>query len=97
VLYDIVVVLRQMGWEGADPYQYHPERGLYYHEIWPSIFCGTQPRNKADVDQLAELLGPQGSILSLQQDKDLDYWGVNLHDIQTQAHQRKLKHLRRPV
>jgi len=88
---------RQMGWESADPYQYNPERGLYYHEVWPSLFCGTQPRSKADVDSLAGLLGPKGSILSLQQDKDLEYWGVSLHDIHTQAHQRNLNYLRRPV
>ena len=76
---------RQMGWEGVDPYKYNPERGLYYHEVWPSLFCGTQPRSMEDVDSLAELLGPKGFILNLQQDKDMEHWGVSLHDIQSQV------------
>lgn len=38
-----------MNWEGAGVYEYHYERGLYYHEILPNLFCGTMPRNTSDL------------------------------------------------
>ncbi len=42
---------QKMGWdgEGTSPYEYHYERGLYYHEILPNMFCGTMPRNTSDL------------------------------------------------
>lgn len=46
-----------MGWKDADPYQYHYDRGLYYHEIVPDLLCGSQPRNVADVAELKEEVG----------------------------------------
>lgn len=46
-----------MGWKDADPYQYHYDRGLYYHEISPDLLCGSQPRNVADVAELREEVG----------------------------------------
>lgn len=41
----------QMGWE-LNPYEYHWDRGLYYHEVHPNLICGTQPRNVAEVEAL---------------------------------------------
>ena len=46
-----------MGWKDADPYQYHYDRGLYYHEIIPDLLCGSQPRNVADVAELKAEVG----------------------------------------
>lgn len=46
-----------MGWKDADPYQYHYDRGLYYHEIIPDLLCGSQPRNVADIAELKEEVG----------------------------------------
>ena len=46
-----------MGWQDADPYQYHYDRGLYYHEIIPNLLCGSQPRNVADVAELEAEVG----------------------------------------
>lgn len=86
-----------MGWEDVDPFEYHPERGLYYHGVWPALYCGTQPRTKSDVDFIAKLLEPQGSIVSLQQEKDLQYWGVNLDEIRSQAQYHSLPFLPCPV
>lgn len=86
-----------MGWDNANPFEYHPERGLYYHEVWPNLLCGTQPQTKEDIDVLASLLGPEGSILSLQQDKDLKYWGVRWHDLESQAQHHNLAYHRCPV
>ena len=37
----------------SNPFQYHPELGLYYHEVAPGLLCGTQLRTPADVERLA--------------------------------------------
>ena len=88
-----------MGWQqpDLDPYSYHPERGLYYHEVFENLICGSQPRSASDIDSLKDLLGGQGTILNLQQDKDLAYWGVNLGELCGRAEHRGLQYLRRPV
>ncbi len=36
-----------------NPFEYHPELGLYYHEVAPGLLCGTQLRSAADVERLA--------------------------------------------
>ena len=48
---------KAMGWKDADPYQYHYDRGLYYHEIVPDLLCGSQPRGVTDVAELKEDVG----------------------------------------
>ena len=67
----------RMGWDAVDanPYEYHPERGLYFHKVFSSILCGTQPQCVDDIVALRDQ-GVTG-ILSLQQPKDLEYWGVD--------------------
>ena len=45
-------VRRSMGWDHLNPYEYHPERGLYYHEVFPNLLCGSQPQTPADIEQL---------------------------------------------
>ena len=37
----------------SNPFKYHPELGLYYHEVAPGLLCGTQLRTPADVERLA--------------------------------------------
>lgn len=37
----------------SNPFQYHPELGMYYHEVAPGLLCGTQLRTPADVERLA--------------------------------------------
>lgn len=67
---------RQMGWNAdgnLNPYEYHPHRGLYYHEVHPSLYCGTQLRSTADVDHLCDGEGI-GLVLNLQENKDFQYW-----------------------
>ena len=87
----------QMGWGSCDlnPYEYHPERGLYFHLIWSgegSIICGSQPQTVEDIVALYE----QGvtSILSLQQPKDLDYWGVDGHALFAKAAELGIDYVR---
>ncbi|KXZ52979.1 hypothetical protein GPECTOR_8g350 [Gonium pectorale] len=90
---------RQMGWahlSHLDPYEYHWDRGLYYHEIVPNLLCGTQPRHAADVDALVSAEGIT-HILNLQQEKDMHYWGVKLEDIRKACARHSVTHLRRPA
>lgn len=55
-----------MGWTHLDnPFEYHFDRGLYYHYIAPDMIVGSQPRNAPDVDALAA--EGVGVILNLQQ------------------------------
>jgi hypothetical protein len=64
-----------MGWnqDGLNPYEYHPSRGLYYHEVHPALYCGTQLRSTADVDYLRDTEGID-VIVNLQENKDFHYW-----------------------
>lgn len=54
---------RQMKWSHLNPYEYHPERGLYYHEVAPKLLCGSQPQTPQDIEQLHA-----GSALSVSSD-----------------------------
>jgi len=86
----------QMGWtKDLNPFEYHPERGLYWHSIAPGLICGTQPRSASDVAQLNN----EGvtHILNLQQDKDLQYWGVNINDISRRCEELGVTLIRRPA
>ena len=41
-----------MGWENSNLYEYHPERGLYYHEVTSNLICGSQPQTREDIEHL---------------------------------------------
>lgn len=84
----------RMGWR--DPYQYHPELGLYHHEVAPGVIVGTQPRGRREVDRLIEETGAT-AILNLQEDKDAEHWGVDLGRVVRHAESRGLMHLRAPA
>uniref|UniRef100_A0A061S536 Phosphoglucan phosphatase chloroplastic-like n=1 Tax=Tetraselmis sp. GSL018 TaxID=582737 RepID=A0A061S536_9CHLO len=70
----------QMGWDHISPFEYYYDRGLYYHEVEPGVLCGSQPRNTSDAEYLASAERVT-TILNLQQDRDLEYWGVDIHSI----------------
>ena len=84
-----------MGWRasGLDPFQYHPERGLYLHEVAPSLLCGTQPRNADEVAALREEHGVT-HIVCLQRDEDAAHWGVDLKGVAREAERRGIRHSR---
>jgi hypothetical protein len=63
---------RQMGW--SEPFSYHFDRGLYFHEVGPRLLCGTQPRSPEEVEELALTHGVT-TIVNLQQDRDWQHWG----------------------
>lgn len=96
LLTGLLLACRQMNWDNVNPYEYHPERGLYWHEITPNLLCGSQPQSAGDVDILHCDMEVT-DIISLQQDKDLDYWGVNLQELMHQADERQLHYRRCPV
>ena len=85
-----------MKWDNVNPYEYHPERGLYYHTIVPNLLCGSQPRSAADIDALKANVGVT-DIISLQQDKDLAYWEVNLEELRARAEHHSIAYRRCPV
>lgn len=87
---------RQMGWDSANPYEYHYDRGLYYHEIIPGLFCGSQPRNPEDINVMKEEVNPH-TILNLQQDKDMLYWGVDHNQVHRRCQELGVKLVRRPA
>jgi hypothetical protein len=86
----------RMGWR--DPYQYHPELGLYHHEVAPGVIVGTQPRGRREVDRLIDETRA-GAILCLQEDRDAEHWGVDLERVKLHAEQRlgQGRHLRAPA
>lgn len=83
-----------MGWD--NPYEYHFDRGLYYHEIVDNLICGSQPRNSDDVQYLHDNERVT-TILNLQQDKDLQYWGVDFGALHQRASQLGMRLVRRPA
>lgn len=86
----------QMGWDTRDPYQYYFDRGLYFHEILPNLICGSQPRNADDVRHLA-LVEKVDTVLNLQQDKDMEYWGVSIGEVGRECREMGLKLHRVPA
>jgi len=84
---------RKMGWDKFDPFKYNPERGLFFHEVAPSLLCGTQPRSPYEVAALQEEHGVT-HIVCLQQDQDAEHWGVDLRSVIREAEKRGVSHAR---
>lgn len=85
---------RQMSWER--PFEYHWDRGLYFHEVAPGLCCGTQPRDAGEVEALALQHGI-GAIVNLQQDKDIEYWGIDFGTNVSKMAELGVELVRRPV
>ncbi len=66
------------------------------HEIVPGLFCGTQPRNPQEVEELAVNHGVT-VIMNLQQDKDIQHWGIDFGANQHKCDQLGVTLLRKPV
>jgi hypothetical protein len=60
------------------------------------VIVGSQPMTPADVDRLAVDEGVR-AILNLQQDKDLHYWNVDLHQISRRAEEHGIEFIRTPA
>ena len=85
---------RQMGW--TEPFSYHPDRGLYFHEVHARVVVGTQPRTPGEVEALATRHGV-AAIVNLQQDRDMEHWRVDLSANAARAAELGVKLLRAPV
>ncbi|KAK3263398.1 hypothetical protein CYMTET_27795 [Cymbomonas tetramitiformis] len=79
-----------------NPYEYHPERGLYYHEISEGLLVGTQPRLPHDIDVLQHEAAVT-TVLNLQEDRDLEYWGVNIWDLEQRCRELSINLVRSPA
>lgn len=66
------------------------------HEIVPGLFCGTQPRNPQEIEELSTNHGVT-VIMNLQQDKDIQHWGVDFGANQHRANELGVTLLRKPV
>eukprot|EP00877_Chromochloris_zofingiensis_P003265 jgi/Chrzof1/1293/Cz10g01150.t1 len=86
----------QKAMEWNDPYKYYFDRGLYFHEVSENLVCGTQPRNPAEVEELAAEHGVS-AIVNLQQDKDFHYWGVDFEANKDKCQQLGVKIHRVPA
>eukprot|EP00238_Polyblepharides_amylifera_P014391 CAMPEP_0196588600 /NCGR_PEP_ID=MMETSP1081-20130531/61053_1 /TAXON_ID=36882 /ORGANISM="Pyramimonas amylifera, Strain CCMP720" /LENGTH=201 /DNA_ID=CAMNT_0041911135 /DNA_START=396 /DNA_END=1001 /DNA_ORIENTATION=+ len=59
-----------------NPYEYHPEIGLYYHEVYPGLIVGSQPRTHEDIEFLNKNENV-ATIFNLQQDQNMKEWGID--------------------
>lgn len=70
--------------------------GMNYTVITDNLIVGSQPQKVEDIDHLKEEQNV-GYILNLQQDKDVEYWGIDLQSIINRCKEVGIYHMRRPV
>lgn len=78
-----------------NPYEYHHDLGMNYTVITDKLIVGSQPQRPEDIDYLKE--ENVGHILCLQQDKDIDYWGIDFLSITERCKRVGLNHMRKPA
>ncbi|KAG5558107.1 hypothetical protein RHGRI_008128 [Rhododendron griersonianum] len=79
-----------------NPYEYHHDLGMNYTLITDSLIVGSQPQKPEDIDHLRKE-EDVAYILNLQQDKDIEYWGIDLQSIIKRCQDCKIRHMRRPA
>lgn len=79
-----------------NPYEYHHELGMNYTLITEDLIVGSQPQKIEDIDHLKEE-EKVAFILNLQQDKDIEYWGIDLQSIVRRCSELGIHHMRRPA
>lgn len=79
-----------------NPYEYHHDLGMNYTLITEKLIVGSQPQKAEDVDHLKEEENV-AYILNLQQDKDIEYWGIDLQSVVDRCQQIGIRHMRRPA
>ncbi|KAL8539363.1 hypothetical protein ACS0TY_001114 [Phlomoides rotata] len=70
--------------------------GMNYTVITENLIVGSQPQKVEDIDHLKEEENV-GYILNLQQDKDVEYWGIDLQSIIKRCKEVGIQHMRRPA
>ncbi|BAF28993.2 Os12g0112500 [Oryza sativa Japonica Group] len=70
--------------------------GMNYAIISDSLIVGSQPQKPEDIDHLKDE-EKVAFILCLQQDKDIEYWGIDFQTVVNRCKELGIKHIRRPV
>ncbi|XP_066355734.1 phosphoglucan phosphatase LSF2, chloroplastic-like [Miscanthus floridulus] len=79
-----------------NPYEYHHDLGMNYAVISESLIVGSQPQKPEDIDHLKNE-ERVAYILCLQQDKDIEYWGIDFQSILNRCKELGIQHIRRPA
>lgn len=79
-----------------NPYEYHHDLGMNYAVISDSLIVGSQPQKPDDIDHLKNEENV-AYILCLQQDKDIEYWGIDFEAVVTRCKELGIQHMRRPA
>ncbi|KAL6597361.1 hypothetical protein ACP70R_046801 [Stipagrostis hirtigluma subsp. patula] len=79
-----------------NPYEYHHDLGMNYAVISDSLIVGSQPQKPEDIDHLKDE-EKVAYILCLQQDKDIEYWGIDFQAIVSRCKEVGIQHIRRPA
>ncbi|BAT15575.1 phosphoglucan phosphatase LSF2, chloroplastic [Oryza sativa Japonica Group] len=79
-----------------NPYEYHHDLGMNYAIISDSLIVGSQPQKPEDIDHLKDE-EKVAFILCLQQDKDIEYWGIDFQTVVNRCKELGIKHIRRPA
>lgn len=75
---------------------FFPVLGMNYTLINDSLIVGSQPQKPEDLDHLKQEENV-AYILNLQQDKDVEYWGIDLQSIIKRCRELGIHHMRKPV
>lgn len=68
---------------------------MNYTVITDNLIVGSQPQTPEDIDHLKE--ENVGHILCLQQDRDIEYWGIDFESITERCKKAGVHHMRKPV
>ncbi|PON79036.1 Dual specificity phosphatase [Parasponia andersonii] len=79
-----------------NPYEYHHDLGMNYTVITDNLIVGSQPQKPEDIDHLKQEENV-AYILNLQQDNDVEYWGIDLQSIVKRCRELGIRHMRRPA
>ncbi|KAL2558289.1 Phosphoglucan phosphatase LSF2 [Forsythia ovata] len=79
-----------------NPYEYHHDLGMNYTLITENLIVGSQPQKVEDIDHLKADQNVS-YILNLQQDRDVEYWGIDLPSIIKRCKELGIRHMRRPA
>ena len=69
---------------------------MNYTLITDNLIVGSQPQKPEDIDHLKKEECVT-YILNLQQDNDVEYWGIDLKSITRRCHELDVPHMRKPV
>ncbi|MCO5574740.1 hypothetical protein L7F22_028530 [Adiantum nelumboides] len=87
---------RTMQRQMRNPYEYHHDLGMYYTRLVDGLIVGSQPQTPEDVDKLYKDEGVR-AILNLQQDRDIEYWGIDFPAITKRCDELGIQYMRSPA